>query len=31
MHGKIVERPQQMLMRVSIGIHKDDLEGAGDL
>ena len=28
MHGKIVERPQQMLMRVSIGIHKDDLEGA---
>lgn len=28
MHGKIVERPQHMLMRVSIGIHKDDLEGA---
>lgn len=27
MHGKIVERPQHMLMRVSIGIHKDDLEG----
>ncbi len=28
MHGKIVERPQHMLMRVSIGIHKDDLESA---
>tara|TARA_B100000497_G_scaffold127918_1_gene171758 strand:+ start:1566 stop:4052 length:2487 start_codon:yes stop_codon:yes gene_type:complete len=28
MHGQIVERPQHMLMRVSIGIHKDDLEGA---
>ncbi|MGB2412689.1 MAG: ribonucleoside-diphosphate reductase subunit alpha [Schleiferiaceae bacterium] len=28
MHGKIVERPQHMLMRVSIGIHKEDLEGA---
>ena len=26
--GKIVERPQHMLMRVSIGIHKDDLESA---
>ena len=24
LHGKIAERPQQMLMRVSIGIHKDD-------
>ena len=24
--GKIVERPQQMLMRVAVGIHKDDLE-----
>ncbi len=28
MYGKIVERPQHMLMRVSIGIHKDDLESA---
>jgi ribonucleoside-diphosphate reductase alpha chain len=26
--GKIVERPQHMLMRVSIGIHKRDLESA---
>lgn len=26
--GKIVERPQQMLMRVSIGIHKNDIESA---
>jgi len=26
--GAIVERPQQMLMRVSVGIHKDDLESA---
>ena len=24
--GEIVERPQQMLMRVSVGIHKTDLE-----
>lgn len=28
MHGNIVERPQHMLMRVSIGIHKDDLNSA---
>ncbi|EWS74832.1 ribonucleoside-diphosphate reductase, alpha subunit (macronuclear) [Tetrahymena thermophila SB210] len=27
-HGKIAERPQHMLMRVSIGIHKRDLESA---
>ena len=27
-NGQIVERPQHMLMRVSIGIHKDDLEAA---
>jgi ribonucleoside-diphosphate reductase alpha chain len=27
-HKKIVERPQYMLMRVSIGIHKDDIESA---
>ncbi len=27
-NGKIAERPQQMLMRVAIGIHKDDIESA---
>jgi ribonucleoside-diphosphate reductase alpha chain len=27
-NGKIVERPQHMLMRVSIGIHKEDIESA---
>ena len=26
--GKIAERPQQMLMRVAVGIHKDDMESA---
>lgn len=26
MHGKVVERPQQMLMRVAVGIHKNDLD-----
>lgn len=26
--GKIVERPQHMLMRCSLGIHHDDLESA---
>jgi ribonucleoside-diphosphate reductase alpha chain len=26
--GKIVERPQQMLMRVAIGIHQDDVQAA---
>ena len=26
--GRIVERPQYMLMRVSIGIHREDLESA---
>jgi ribonucleotide reductase alpha subunit len=26
MHGRVVERPQYMLMRVSIGIHKNDLD-----
>ena len=25
-NGKIVERPQHMLMRVAVGIHMDDLE-----
>jgi ribonucleoside-diphosphate reductase alpha chain len=28
--GKVVERPQHMLMRVSIGIHKEDIESAID-
>ena len=26
--GNVAERPQQMLMRVSVGIHKDDIESA---
>jgi ribonucleoside-diphosphate reductase alpha subunit len=26
--GEIVERPQHMLMRVSVGIHKNDIDGA---
>jgi len=25
-HGKVIERPQHMLMRVAVGIHQDDLE-----
>ncbi len=28
LNGKIIERPQHMLMRVSIGIHLDDIESA---
>jgi len=28
MDGKIVERPGQMLMRVSVGIHQDDIDAA---
>ncbi|HBI39333.1 MAG TPA: ribonucleoside-diphosphate reductase subunit alpha, partial [Tenacibaculum sp.] len=28
LNGQIVERPQQMLMRVSIGIHKEDIDEA---
>ena len=28
LEGKIVERPQHMLMRVAIGIHKEDIEAA---
>ena len=28
LHGKVVERPQHMLMRVAVGIHKNDLESA---
>ena len=27
-NGEIVERPQQMLMRVSVGIHKEDIDAA---
>lgn len=27
-NGQIVERPQHMLMRVSVGIHKDDIQSA---
>lgn len=27
-NGKVVERPQHMLMRVSVGIHGDDIEAA---
>ena len=26
MNGKIVERPQQMIMRVAVGIHKNNIE-----
>ena len=26
LNGKITERPQQMLMRVAVGIHKDDID-----
>ena len=26
--GKVVERPQQMLMRVAIGIHGEDIDSA---
>jgi ribonucleoside-diphosphate reductase alpha chain len=25
-HGKIIERPQHMLMRVALGIHKNDID-----
>lgn len=28
MNGKVAERPQQMLMRVSVGIHGEDIEAA---
>ncbi|XP_067122965.1 ribonucleoside-diphosphate reductase large subunit [Centruroides vittatus] len=27
-NGKVVERPQHMLMRVSVGIHKEDIDSA---
>lgn len=29
-HGKTVERPQQMIMRVALGIHKEDIDAAID-
>lgn len=28
MYGKVAERPQHMLMRVAVGIHKEDIEAA---
>ena len=28
MHGMVAERPQHMLMRVAVGIHKNDIESA---
>lgn len=28
LNGKVVERPQHMLMRVAIGIHKEDIDSA---
>jgi ribonucleoside-diphosphate reductase alpha chain len=28
MHGKVAERPQHMLMRVAVGIHKHDIDAA---
>jgi ribonucleotide reductase alpha subunit len=28
MSGKVMERPQHMLMRVAVGIHKEDIEAA---
>jgi ribonucleoside-diphosphate reductase alpha chain len=28
LHGNVVERPQHMLMRVSVGIHKEDIDAA---
>ncbi|GGK83179.1 ribonucleoside-diphosphate reductase subunit alpha [Rufibacter glacialis] len=28
LHGKVVERPQHMLMRVAVGIHKEDIDAA---
>ena len=28
LHGQVVERPQHMLMRVAIGIHKTDIDSA---
>ncbi len=28
LHGQVVERPQHLLMRVAVGIHKSDIESA---
>ena len=28
LHGEVAERPQQMLMRVAVGIHKNDIDEA---
>lgn len=28
LNGEIVERPQHMLMRVAVGIHKEDIDAA---
>ncbi len=28
LHGKVAERPQHMIMRVAVGIHKDDIAAA---
>lgn len=28
MHGKVVERPQQLLLRAAVGIHGEDIESA---
>ncbi|MCC9135757.1 ribonucleoside-diphosphate reductase subunit alpha [Pontibacter silvestris] len=28
LNGKVIERPQHMLMRVAVGIHKEDIESA---
>ena len=28
MNGQVVERPQHMLMRVAVAIHKDDIASA---
>jgi ribonucleotide reductase alpha subunit len=28
-NGRVVERPQHMLMRVSVGIHMEDVDSGG--
>jgi ribonucleoside-diphosphate reductase alpha chain len=28
LHGKVAERPQHLMMRVAVGVHKNDLESA---
>lgn len=28
-NGKVVERPQHMLMRVAVGIHMEDIDAGG--